>query len=120
MTFITAFRHNYSKGRSDYRSINPDFILVSIVSSCLSVATWQLVDLWLSRHAILPVRFPFQISRVMIGYYFKEHKPNLLPKRYLLYTHTGAVMVKDIVHHFVFKQTTHPQAGKQQHNISGG
>lgn len=47
MTFKTVFRHSPQNDHSDYRSINPDFILVSIFSTCHSVATRQLVDSWL-------------------------------------------------------------------------
>ncbi|MFS2521969.1 hypothetical protein [Bacteroides xylanisolvens] len=40
MALITTFRHSSELYRLDYRSINPDFILVSIVSSPDSVAYW--------------------------------------------------------------------------------
>lgn len=54
-----------------------------------SVATWQFVDLCLYRHATLPIGFPLWISRLVVGY-FKEHEPNLLLRRYLLYSLMGA------------------------------
>ena len=38
-----------------------------------------------------PSSFVEWISRLVIGYYFKEHKPNSLPKLYLLYALTGAL-----------------------------
>ena len=55
-----------------------------------SVATWQFVDLCLYRHATLPIGFPLWISRLVVGY-FKEHEPNLLLRRYLLYSLMGAL-----------------------------
>ena len=59
--------------------------------SCHSVATWQFVDLCLYRHATLPIGFPRRISRLVVGYYLKEHEPNLLLKRYLLCSLMGAL-----------------------------
>ena len=38
-----------------------------------------------------PSSFVEWISRPVIGYYFKEHEPNSLPKLYLLYALTGAL-----------------------------
>lgn len=40
-----------------------------------------------------PSSFVEWISRLVIGYYFKEHEPNSLPKLYLLYALTGAPVV---------------------------
>ena len=38
-----------------------------------------------------PSSFVEWISWLVIGYYFKEHEPNSLPKLYLLYALTGAL-----------------------------
>ena len=38
-----------------------------------------------------PSSFVEWISRLVIGYYFKEHEPNSLPKLYLLYALMGAL-----------------------------
>ena len=51
----------------DYCSTNTGFILVSVFMSCHSVATWQLVDLWLFQHATLPLGFPVGISWLTLG-----------------------------------------------------
>ena len=40
---------------------------------------------------MLPFEFPRRISRLMTGYYFKEHEPDSLLRLYLLCTLTGAV-----------------------------
>ncbi|SHH23866.1 hypothetical protein SAMN05421866_2334 [Chryseobacterium oranimense] len=67
VTLVTVFRHCLRTDRSDCRSINQDFILISNFSTRHSVATRQLVDLWLFRHATLPVGFPVRISRLLMG-----------------------------------------------------
>ena len=56
----------------DYCSTNSGFILMSVVLSCHSVAAWQLADLWLLRHATLPLGFPSGISRMTVGLIFIE------------------------------------------------
>nr|DAY86271.1 MAG TPA: hypothetical protein [Caudoviricetes sp.] len=38
MTFVIVFRHSLHWDHSSYHSINPDFILISIFSTCYSVA----------------------------------------------------------------------------------
>lgn len=54
----------------------------------------------------------------MIGYYFKEHKHNILSNIYLLYTHTGAVRIKNVAHEITFQQTRHPYTHHEQQDIA--
>ncbi|WP_143034986.1 hypothetical protein [Marininema mesophilum] len=49
----------------DCRSSNPAFILVHCYSPRPSVATWWLVDLGLSQHAIFPLWFPSKVGWVV-------------------------------------------------------
>lgn len=63
MTVLVALRHRPESDRSDYRSANPGFILVSIgrLSPYFithSVVAWQLANLWYFRYAI----FPYEVS----------------------------------------------------------
>ena len=63
MTVSVTLRHRPESDRSDYRSANPGFILVSIgrLSSYFithSVVAWQLANLWYFRYAI----FPYEVS----------------------------------------------------------
>jgi len=44
-TYINVFRCSRSGYRLGYHSINPDFILISIVSAPHSVAVWHFTDL---------------------------------------------------------------------------
>lgn len=56
----------------DCCSTSSGFILMSVFLSCHSVAAWQLADLWLLRHATLPLGFPSGISRMTVGLIFIE------------------------------------------------
>lgn len=63
MTVLVTLRHRPESDRSDYRSANPGFILVSIgrLSPYFithSVVAWQLANLWYFRYAI----FPYEVS----------------------------------------------------------
>lgn len=51
----------------DCCSTSLGFNLMSVVLSCHSVAARQLADLWLLRHATLPIEFPLWISRMTVG-----------------------------------------------------